>query len=157
MDDVGFGIPFRRGGGRRAAQHDRSAGPVRADDDVLNLFPLDVHAGGEHDVGPAQVVLRGGPDVLVDEPDFPAGRRQRGDEQDALRRHERLDRAHQWESVVECGKRPGVLREEAQNPARMLGRELKSGIRRRHLTLIVAEPFHLSSPASNVVELTIQD
>jgi len=28
-----------------------------------------MHASGEHDVGPAQVVLGGGPDVLVDEPD----------------------------------------------------------------------------------------
>ena len=60
VDDVGFGIPFRRGRGRRATQHDRSASPVRPDDDVLNSFPLDVHAGGEHDVGPAQVLLRGG-------------------------------------------------------------------------------------------------
>jgi hypothetical protein len=93
-----------------------------------------VHASGEDDVGPAQVVLGGGSDILVDKPDFPAGWDQRGDKENALRRHECLDRSHQWKSVVERGKRPCVLWKEAQNPARMLGRELKSEIRHHHLT-----------------------
>jgi len=104
VDDVGFRIPFRRGGGRRAAKYDGPARPVSPVNHIANAFPLDVHTRGKHCIRPAHIVLGGGLSVLVDEPGLPLFRHQCGNEKEPLWRHERLDIAHQWESVVERSK-----------------------------------------------------
>ena len=82
VDDVGFRIPFRRGGGRRAAKYDGPARPVSPVNHIANAFPLDVHTRGKHCIRPAHIVLGSRLIVLVDELDLPLFRHQCGNEKD---------------------------------------------------------------------------
>ena len=54
------------------------------------LAALDVHAADEHGFGPAEIIVGGDADVLVDEADFPVLRHVGRDQQQPLRRHEGL-------------------------------------------------------------------
>ena len=59
--------------------------------------------------------LAGGADVLVDEADRPVGRQIGRDQQQPLRRHERLDAVGQRIGVFERAERRRVAREDAQD------------------------------------------
>ena len=105
VDDVGFRIPFRRGGCRWATQYGGFSGLVCPAYHIANALPLDMHAGGKHRVRPAHIVFGSRLIVLVDEPDLPFFRHKSRNEQDALWRHERFDRRRQREGVIERSKR----------------------------------------------------
>lgn len=58
--------------------------------DVVHLAALDVHAADEHGFGPAEILVGRDADVLVDEANVPVLGHVGSDQQQPLRRHERL-------------------------------------------------------------------
>ena len=82
---------------------------------VADLLGLDVHAGDQHDVGPGEIGVGRGADVLVDEADLPAFRHVGGDQQQPLRRHERPHPVHQLVGVLERAEGRRIGRKHAQN------------------------------------------
>ena len=109
-----FGTP----GHRRPPQHDHAIAGVGPANDALDLAALDVHAGDEHGVGPAEVRVAGGGDVLVDEPHLPALRQVRGDHQQALGRHERPHApAEEGVGVLERAERRRIAWRDAEDVA----------------------------------------
>jgi hypothetical protein len=83
----------------------------------VDLRRLNVHAADQHSIGPGEIGLSRLADVLVDEPDRPRLRHVGGDQQQALRWHERPHPFHQPIGMIEGAKRGGIARENAQYPA----------------------------------------
>ena len=83
------------------ASHISTVSAVRTAREVENLPALDVHARHEDGVGPGELALLHGADVLVDELDLPFPGHERRDEEDPLGRHEGLDGPHQGKGTIE--------------------------------------------------------
>jgi hypothetical protein len=98
---------------------------VGAAGDVQHRLALDVHAADEHRVRPVELAIVGRADILVNEPNFPAFGQIGGDQQDALRRHERLH-AHQLVGMLEGSERRRVAWKDAQDMACMSDDDLAS-------------------------------
>src|ERR1700674_504685 len=81
---------------------------------------LDMHATDEYRLRPFEVFRRGRADVLVDETDRPTGGEISGDQQQTLRRHERLDAVGQRIGMFECAERRRIARKHAQDAAHRL-------------------------------------
>jgi hypothetical protein len=90
---------------------------VCARGDIVDLRGLHVHAAHCNYVGPFEIGGRCARDVLVDEAHRPSPRKIGGDQQQALRRHERAHALHQAIGVTECAESRRVMREDAQHPA----------------------------------------
>ena len=123
VEIVDVRIHFGRSRDRGPAEHHHLAGRVRAPRDVVDLFGLDVHAADQHDVGPREVGSGRRRDVLVHEPHRPAVRHVGGDQQQPLRRHERLHAVHQLVGVLERAEGGRVGRKHAQHPTFILHRD----------------------------------
>jgi hypothetical protein len=119
MDIVEFAVELGTGGDRRTADRAHLAVRMGAAGDVQHRLPLNMHAADEHRVCPVELAIVGRADILIDELDLPAFGQIGGDQQDALRRHERLH-AHQLVSVLERSERWRVARKDAQDAAWIL-------------------------------------
>jgi hypothetical protein len=117
VEIVDVRVHLRRCRCRRPAQHHYLASRMRARGDIVDLRRLDVHAADQHGVGPGEIGLGRVAHVLVDEADRPRLRHVGGNQQQALRRHERAHPFHQPIGMIEGAKRGGVARENAQYPA----------------------------------------
>ena len=85
--------------------------PRGAAPDVADLLGLDVHAGDKHDVRPGKVRRGRECDILVDEADRPILRHVGRDQEETLRRHERLYPVHQLVGVLKAFRRPASILE----------------------------------------------
>ena len=120
MEIVERGIVIRARAHRRPADRHREVEGMRAAADVVHLLALDVHAADEHGFRPFEVFLGGGANVLVDEADRPVLREIGRDQQQALRRHERLHAVGQRIGVLERTERRRIARKDAQDaPCRL--------------------------------------
>ncbi len=113
MEEVDLRIVLGRRGDRRPAESDHLACEAR---EVENLPALDVHARHEYCIGPGELALRHGADVLVDELDLPFPWYERREEEDPLGRHEGLDGAHQGKGVIEGAEGLRVGGKDAKDP-----------------------------------------
>ena len=126
VEVIEFRVRFGRARHRWPAERDRLAGSLGAAGDVVNLRRLDVHAADKDGVGPGQIVGAGRPDVLVDKANRPVRGHIGGDQQQALRRHERAHAPEQMVGVGERAEGRRVSREYAKNPARAAGGQWKA-------------------------------
>ena len=111
-----------------AAQHGDLPEAVRPLIDVVDRVALDVHARGEHGVGPLEVRLGRRRHVLVDETDLPVARDRCGDQEEPLRRHEGAHAPQERIGVVERPERPRVVGKDAKDAAaRLHGPEKPTG------------------------------
>jgi hypothetical protein len=88
---------------------------MRAAADVVHLLALDVHTADEHRVRPLEILRRGRAQVLVDETDLPVLWEVCSNQQQALRRHERLDAVGQGVGVLEGPERRRIARKDAED------------------------------------------
>jgi hypothetical protein len=86
-------------------------------DDARDAAPLHVHAAHEDCVAPREVGVCRRTDVLVDNAHLPSARQVGGDEEEALRRHERADAGQEVVRVLERPERRCVGREDAEDPS----------------------------------------
>ena len=118
VEDVRGGVVLRASRDRGPPHDYGPVARVRAPDDVVDVRPLDVHPRRQHDVGPPEIRLGRALRILVDEPHVPRCGQVRGDDQQALGRHERPHAAAKKRiRVLERAERLRVLRKHAQDPA----------------------------------------
>ena len=115
VDIVEFRIKLGARRDRGTAQHGWLSGRVGAAADVDDPGALDMHAADEHRVGPGKVLRLCRVYVFVDEPDLPAGRHRRRDDQQALRRHEGTQIAGNVIGIVERTQGWFIAGKDAQN------------------------------------------
>ena len=115
MEVIEFGIMLRAGRDRRPAERADLAGGVGAAADPDDALALDMHPADKHRIGPGEIRRRGLAHVFVDEPHFPRRRQIGGNDEQALRRHERPHPIHQRIGILERAERRRIAREDAKD------------------------------------------
>src|SRR5262249_19565715 len=114
MQIVVVRVQLRSSGNGWPSEHCKLPRGLCASADIVDLLRLNVHPGYENDIGPREVFTTCRSHVLVGKTDRPTLRQVAGDQQQALRRHERLRTGH-WECVAERPERGCIGREDAED------------------------------------------